>query len=92
MKLFVLLCFGLFFITVGQANNCPEIQQQIADKIKANGVAEFSLQAVDKGTTLKSEQKVVGVCGGGTKDIIYQRGASSADTNDDSVTVYSKDR
>lgn len=89
-KFIFLLCFGLFFVTFGYANNCPEIKDQIAEKIKANGVAAFSLQAVDKGTTTESDQKIVGVCGGGTKDIIYKRGATKSDTTDESITFYTK--
>ncbi|AZS52113.1 DUF1161 domain-containing protein [Entomomonas moraniae] len=88
-KFIFLLCFGLFFVTFGYANNCPEIKDQIAEKIKANGVAEFSLQDVDKGTTLKDNQKIVGVCGGGTKDIVYQRGASQENSQDKSISIYS---
>lgn len=91
-KFIFLLCFGLFFVTFGYANNCPEIKDQIAEKIKANGVAAFSLQAVDKGTTTESDQKIVGVCGGGTKDIIYKRGASQTESQHKGVTIYSKDQ
>lgn len=90
IKFIFLLCFGFLFIALAHANNCPEIKDQIAEKIKANGVDAFSLQDVDKDTQLKANEKIVGVCGGGTKDIIYQRGASKSDTADKSISFYTQ--
>lgn len=74
----VLLALSCTFVvsTAVYADNCEAVKAQIAEKIKANGVAEFSLEAIAKGTV--TDKKVVGVCGGGTKDIVYQRGVASA--------------
>lgn len=92
IKFIFLLCFGFLFVTLGHANNCPEVKDQIAEKIKANGVKEFSLQDIDKNAPIGADQKVVGVCGGGTKDIIYQKGASESDPNNKNITVYSNNQ
>ncbi|MFD1260958.1 DUF1161 domain-containing protein [Entomomonas asaccharolytica] len=72
MKKLLILCCTLFISTTAFATNCETVKEQIAEKIKANGVAEFTLDAVDKGTA--TDGKVVGVCGGGTKDVVYKRG------------------
>lgn len=73
----VLLALSCTFLvsTAVYADNCESVKSQIAEKIKANGVAQFSLEAVEKGTV--TDKQVVGVCGGGTKDIVYQRGVAS---------------
>lgn len=72
----ILLALGctLFISSLSYADNCEQVKAQIAEKIEANGVAVFTLNAVEKGTA--TEGKVVGVCGGGTKDIIYIRGVA----------------
>ncbi|MDR3162477.1 MAG: DUF1161 domain-containing protein [Helicobacteraceae bacterium] len=54
------------------ATPCEEVMDNISQKILKNGVQVFTLEAVDKGAEV--EGKVVGVCGEGTKDIIYIRG------------------
>lgn len=76
----ILLALGctLFISSLSYADNCEQVKATIAEKIEANGVVTFTLEAVEKGTS--TEGKVVGVCGGGTKDIIYTRGASSTQT------------
>ena len=51
---------------------CDELKSEIAAKIDANGVPQYSLEIVDKGTA--SDGEVVGSCEGGTKDIVYKRG------------------
>ncbi len=76
MKKLLILCCTLFISTTAFATNCETVKEQIAEKIKSNGVAEFTLDAVEKGTA--TDGKVVGVCGGGTKDIVYKRGNHSA--------------
>ena len=75
-KLYLVLFAGLVFNTVAYATECNVIEDQISEKIRANGVAEFTLTSVDKGSV--TDQKIVGVCDGGKKDIIYTRGKSSA--------------
>ncbi|MGO2704816.1 MAG: DUF1161 domain-containing protein, partial [Pseudomonas helleri] len=51
---------------------CEELKSEIAAKIDANGVQHYTLEVVDKGAA--ADGKVVGSCGGGTKDIVYKRG------------------
>lgn len=51
------------------ADNCEAIRAQIDAKIRASGVAAFSLQVVDAPTRVAG--KVVGSCDLGTKKIVY---------------------
>lgn len=74
-KLYLVLLTGLLFNTAAYATECKVVEDQISEKIKANGVAEFTLTSVDKGSV--TDQKIVGVCDGGKKDIIYTRGKSA---------------
>ena len=55
---------------------CDEVKAQIAKKIDAHGVKAYTLDAVAAADV--KDQKVVGVCEGGAKKIVYQRGAPSA--------------
>lgn len=50
---------------------CEELKSEIDAKIKANGVASYSLEVVDKGSA--GDKQVVGSCEGGSKEIVYQR-------------------
>ncbi|KAF7600335.1 MAG: hypothetical protein CGU28_12055 [Candidatus Dactylopiibacterium carminicum] len=54
------------------AKSCDELKAEIEAKIQANGVPSFSLEIVDKGQA-PADTKVVGSCGGGTKEIAYKR-------------------
>lgn len=66
----------LLVLTTGsalaQAKDCEELKAEIEAKIKANGVAAYTLAIVDKDAP--DDGKVVGTCGGGTKKILYKRG------------------
>jgi Protein of unknown function (DUF1161) len=53
------------------AKPCEELKSEIATKLDANGVKDYSLEVV--ATDEVGEQKVVGSCEGGTKKIIYKR-------------------
>lgn len=57
---------------LGQVKPCEELKSEIEAKIRANGVAEFTLTIVDKDAP--EDGKVVGTCEGGTKKIVYKRG------------------
>ena len=57
----------------GQAKDCEELKTEIDSKIRSNGVAQFTLDIVDKDAP-EPDGKVVGTCGGGTKKIVYKRG------------------
>jgi hypothetical protein len=60
-----------------QAKTCDDLKAEIAKKIEANGVKNYSLDIVDKDA--QADGKVVGTCGGGTKKIVYSKTAPSAE-------------
>jgi uncharacterized protein DUF1161 len=62
-----------------QGKSCDDLKAEIAKKIEANGVKNYTLDIVDKDA--QSDGKVVGTCGGGTKKIVYSRTAPSGDSS-----------
>jgi hypothetical protein len=58
------------------ASNCDELRSQIEGKIKAAGVASFTVTVVDSGATAPG--KVVGACDKGAKKIMYVQNAVPA--------------
>jgi hypothetical protein len=50
---------------------CEELKSEIDAKLKAKGVASYSLEVVDKGSA--GGKQVVGSCEGGTKEIVYSK-------------------
>jgi hypothetical protein len=58
------------------ATPCEEVKSEIAQKLEAKGVKSYTLEVVSKDQ--ETDAKVVGTCEGGTKKIVYRRGASSA--------------
>lgn len=52
--------------------SCDELKSEIAAKLQGKGVTKFSLEAVPAGT-VKPEDRVVGRCESGTKQLIYKR-------------------
>jgi hypothetical protein len=52
-----------------RADNCETLKAEIDARIKASGVASFSLAVVDAGAPVIG--KVVGSCGLGAKRIVY---------------------
>jgi outer membrane lipoprotein-sorting protein len=64
------------------AKPCEELKTEIAAKLDAKGVKSYTLEIVDKDKDKNkdAEGKVVGTCGGGTKKIMYKRGAAPAET------------
>lgn len=68
----------LFLITAFAASTnafaakpCEELKTEIAAKIEAHGVKEYTLDIVP--TDQVGDRKVVGSCDGGTKKIVYAR-------------------
>jgi Protein of unknown function (DUF1161) len=57
------------------AKPCEELKSEIAAKLDAKGVKDYSLEVV--ATDEAGDQKVVGSCEGGTKKITYKRGESA---------------
>ncbi|HUA14150.1 MAG TPA: DUF1161 domain-containing protein [Verrucomicrobiae bacterium] len=54
---------------------CEDLKAEIAKKLDAKGVVNYTLDIVDKGK--EGDAKVVGSCDGGTKSITYTRGAAA---------------
>jgi hypothetical protein len=72
MKKFVaVLGFCLVASPVFAAKDCEELKAEIAAKMDARGVVNYTLQIVP--TEAVKEEKVVGSCDGGTKKITYKR-------------------
>jgi hypothetical protein len=73
MKKFM-LAVGLFCLA-GSAfaggKSCEELKGEIAAKLDAKGVSNYSLEIVDKGAS--TDGKKVGTCENGTKVIVYKK-------------------
>jgi hypothetical protein len=55
-----------------QRKPCEALKAEIEAKIKANGIAKYTLDIV--AAEQVKDGKVVGSCDGGTKRIVYKRG------------------
>lgn len=79
----------LFASTVIYATPCEDVMQIIAEKIKKNGVKEFVLESIDKGSS--TDKKIVGVCREGSKDIIYYKGKPAENASESIMIVTPED-
>jgi len=59
-----------------QRKPCEELKEEIAAKVRKNGVKHFTLMIVPNAEV--KDQHVVGSCDGGTKKIIYRPGAPAS--------------
>ncbi|MBF8661247.1 MULTISPECIES: DUF1161 domain-containing protein [Pseudomonas] len=69
----VVLALGLMTLAGGAlaaGKPCEELKAEIAAKLDAKGVQNYTLTVVDKGDPAG---KVVGSCEAGTKEIVYRR-------------------
>lgn len=57
---------------LAQGKSCEELKAEIAAKLDGKGIANYSLEIVDKGTAAGG--KVVGTCEKGSKQIVYKQG------------------
>ena len=57
------------------AKPCEDLKSEIAQKLDAKGVQSYTLDIAAKDADA-GESKVVGTCDGGTKKILYHRGAA----------------
>ncbi|VVO14297.1 DUF1161 domain-containing protein [Pseudomonas fluorescens] len=74
MKKFI-LAVGLLSIAgtaLAASKPCEELKAEIAAKLDAKGIANYSLEIVDKGAA--ADGKVVGTCDQGSKEIVYKQG------------------
>ena len=58
------------------AKSCEELKTEIAAKLDAKGVKGYSLDVAAKDADA-ADGKVVGTCEGGTKKIVYKKGAAA---------------
>jgi len=56
--------------------SCEDLKAEIAKKMDAKGAVGYTLDSVDKGKE-SPDGKIVGSCDGGTKNIVYTRGAAT---------------
>ena len=70
LSLFVALALALPGVWA-QVKPCEELKAEIAAKIDANGVTNYTLEIVPNEQV--GDRKVVGSCDGGTKKIVYVR-------------------
>ncbi len=73
MKKLALMCVlaAASGVSLAQVKPCEELKTEIAAKIDANKVPNYSLDIVD--TDKVGDAKVVGSCDGGSKKITYTR-------------------
>jgi hypothetical protein len=72
LSLFVALSLSLVLPAANaQIKPCEELKAEIAAKIEANGVKNYTLEIVANDQV--GDRKVVGSCDGGTKKIVYTR-------------------
>jgi hypothetical protein len=71
-KLVAVLGFCLAASPVFAAKDCEELKAEIAAKMDAKGVVNYTLTIVP--TEAVKDEKVVGSCEGGAKKITYKRG------------------
>lgn len=77
--LFVATLFAVA-LPASARKSCEELQTEIDARIKANGVPAYTLSTIDAADEAGAEGKIVGSCDGGTKRIVYVRGATPAVT------------
>ncbi|WPN58160.1 DUF1161 domain-containing protein [Pseudomonas sp. P9_31] len=74
MKKFI-LAVGLLSLAgtaFAEGKPCEELKAEIAAKLDAKGISNYSLEIVDKGAAAGG--KVVGKCEKGSKEIVYKQG------------------
>lgn len=70
-----LLSHVIVFVAVvasAASKNCDELKKEIADKLDAKGVKNYTLEVVAT-ADVKDGMKVVGSCEAGAKKIVYSR-------------------
>ena len=70
LSLFVAMALALPSVWA-QIKPCEELKTEIAAKIDANGVKNYTLEIVENDQV--GDRKVVGSCEGGSKKIVYVR-------------------
>ena len=60
------------FPALAERKACDALKAEIEEKLKAHGVAKYTLEIVAPDAV--GDRKVVGSCDGGTRRIVYTRG------------------
>ena len=78
MKVLIAIVASLLIVApaLAQRKDCGELKAEIDEKIKKNGVKEFTTTIVPNEEVKEGMGAVVGSCDGGTKKIVYKRGAA----------------
>ena len=71
IKIFCALALAAMVAPAYAAKSCDELKTEIEAKIKGHGVASFTLDVVP--TSAVKDQKVVGSCEGGSKNLVYKK-------------------
>jgi hypothetical protein len=74
LAVLLLLCAGVG--PAFAAATCEELQQSIEARIRANGVASFTVTPVDAAASAPGQ--VVGTCDQGRRKLLYVRGAAAS--------------
>jgi len=75
-RLLLLVGLSVLSLNAFALKPCGELKNEIADKLDAKGVKDYTLTIVANDEV--GDQKVVGSCDGGTNKITYFRGAAPA--------------
>jgi len=70
-KVVSLVLLGLFAAPVFAGSSCETIKAEIAAKIDAKGVKNYTIEIIP--TEDVKDQKVIGWCDGGKKKLIYKK-------------------
>lgn len=71
-KLVIMALLAAFLLPAyAQKKSCDELKAEIEAKLKAKGVAKYTLEIVAAGEA--KDGKEVGSCDGGAKKILYRR-------------------
>jgi hypothetical protein len=73
-RLVLIIALVLAAAPAWAAKDCEELKSEIAAKLDAKGVQNYTLDIVVNDQV--GDQKVVGSCDAGTKKIVYKRGGS----------------
>jgi hypothetical protein len=71
IRIALVVVVALFASQALAAKDCEELKKEIAAKIEANGVKNYTLEIVPSDQV--NGRQVVGSCGGGTMKIVYER-------------------
>ncbi len=76
MTTIMLLCTSVSALAQTGIKPCDDLKTEIAKKLDAKGVSNYTLTIVDKGK--EADAKIVGSCQGGTKSILYSKAMPAA--------------